>query len=133
MSKKEAYNCILYEPGDKVKAKYGSEEVLEVESTNIKYIGIFPTQFLKFKNKVEDIGDFSNLYIPAGETEEKYKDGLKYYEDVKVKTKPKNEKVIATGTKIHERLAKIAKSRDNTLTEEDLKPRYVTPGMFNKK
>ena len=132
MSKKEAYNCILYEPGDKVKAKYGSEEILEVESTNIKYIGIFPTQFLKFKNRVEDIGDFSNLYIPADETIEKYKDGLKYFEEVKIK-KPVITKT-AGAINISTKLAKqLFKANRNVLTEEDLKPRYVTPGMFNKK
>ena len=132
MSKKEAYNCILYEPGDKVKAKYGSEEILEVESTNIKYIVIFPTQFLKFKNEPEDIGTFSNLYIPADETIEKYKDGLKYFEEVKIK-KPVITKT-AGAINISTKLAKqLFKANRNVLTEEDLKPRYVTPGMFNKK
>jgi len=40
MAKQNLYNCILYEVGDKVKERYGSEEVLEIESTNLKYVGI---------------------------------------------------------------------------------------------
>jgi hypothetical protein len=132
MAKKSTYNCILYDIGDKVKEKHGSDEVLEIENATVRYVGIYPCQFLKFKNKEDDPGNFSNLFIPAAETVEKYKDGLKYFEEVKVKTK-QNDKSIKTGTKIHEQLAKVIRAKSNVLTEEDLKPRVVPVGMFKTK
>lgn len=127
MAKQNNYNCILYEVGDKVIRKYGNTEILEIEETRLAIIGQFTCQFLKFKDKNEDIGAFSNLYLPA---DDKYKDGLKYLDEVKV-TKLQNRSVNA-GIKIHERLAKkLLKS--NVLTEEDLKPVVVPRGMFNTK
>ena len=127
MAKQNNYNCILYEAGDKVIRKYGSDEVLEIEETRLATIGQFTCQFLRFKDKTEDIGAFSNLYIPA---DDKYKSGLKYLDEVKV-AKMQTKQVNA-GTKVHERLArKLLKS--NVLTEEDLKPIVVPRGMFNAK
>jgi hypothetical protein len=119
------YNCILYDPGDKVIMKHGSNEILEIEATRMSTVGIFTIQLLKFKGKPDDVGCFSNLYIPTGETEEKYKDGVKRLEEVKVKSKQ-----IEYGIRVHEKLARKIKE-DNTLTAEDLKPTIVPKGMFN--
>jgi hypothetical protein len=119
------YNCILYEPGDKVREKHGEDEVLEIEATRIGNVGLFTCQFLRFKDKEDDIGCFSNLYIPVGETIEKYKDGLKYLDEVKVRSKQ-----VEKGIKIHKQIEKKIK-QDNSLTPEDLKPHYVAIGTFN--
>jgi hypothetical protein len=124
MTKQSTYNCILYEPGDKVIEKHGSDEILEIEATRMSTVGIFTIQLLKFKNKLDDVGCFSNLYIPTGETETKYKDGIKRLEEVRVK------KQIEHGTKIHKKLARKIKE-DNTLTAEDLKPVIIPRGTFN--
>jgi hypothetical protein len=131
MAKKSSYNCILYEIGDKVMAKYGTTEVLEIEAVTLKYIGIFPTQFLKFKNKPIDIGAFSNLYVPAAETIEKYKDGLKYFNEVTVT------KQIQKGIKVHTLLAKQLRKKEKEeidLTDETIfKTRVIPAGMFKVK
>ena len=103
--RQDTYNCILYEIGDKVREKYGGDEILEIEAADIRYVGIFPTQFLKFKGKPINVGAFSNLYIPAAETIEKYKDGLKRYNEVIVR----NNNKIKNGNKIHSLLAKQLK------------------------
>lgn len=125
MAKKQSdYNCILYDPGDKVIDKHGNTEVLEIEATRITTVGIFTIQLLKFKGKPDDVGCFSNLYIPIGETEEKYKDGVKRLEEVKVKSKQ-----VDYGIRVHEKLARKLK-KDNTLTSEDLKPKIMPRGTF---
>jgi hypothetical protein len=85
MPKQTNYNCILYDPGDKVQDKHGDGEVMEIEAVRFSTAGEFTIQLLRFKGKNDDIGCFSNLYIPAKETIEKYKDGLKYLDAVRVK------------------------------------------------
>lgn len=86
---KSEYKCVLYEAGDKVELKYANSEneskVQIVESTEFKYVGIFPTLFLKFVGKPHNISDLSNFYIPAEETIEKYKDGLNYFQEVVIR------------------------------------------------
>lgn len=128
---KNTYNCILYEPGDKVQEKYGESEILEVESADIRYVGIFPCQFLKFKDKPFDSGQFSNLFIPAEETIEKYKAGLKYFQETTVKVNADKRPKKVTTIDTSERLARqLLKKGENILTEEDLKPRVIPKGMF---
>ena len=132
MGKQNSYSCILYEVGDKVMEKYGTTEVLEIEAVTLKHIGIFPTQFLKFKNKPTDIGAFSNLYIPAAETIEKYKDGLKRFKEDTVKSAKDSSK---NGTKIHSILAKRLKEKEVIdLNDETIfKTRVIPAGMFKTK
>jgi len=120
--KKQDYNCVLYEPGDKVVERYGSDEIFEIESTELKYIGIFPCLFLKFKGVSYDSTKFSNLFIPAAETIEKYKDGLKYFNEVTVTNKI--EKRIKSSVTFKK------PKQSNVLTEEDLKPKVITKGFF---
>ena len=83
---KSEYKCVLYEAGDKVKLKHPRPEeedkVEVIESTEFKYVGIFPTLFLKFVGKPHNISDLSNFYVPAEETSEKYKDDLNYFQEV---------------------------------------------------
>ena len=135
MGKRDSYNCILYEVGDKVMEKHGSTKVLEIEAINMRYVGIFPTQFLKFKNKPIDIGAFSNLYIPAAETIEKYKDGLKYFAEVTVKKR--NDELIQKGNRVHSMLAKQLRRKEKEeidLTDETVfKTRVIPAGMFKTK
>lgn len=121
---KQNYNCILYDIGDKVCEKHGiyPNEILEIEVTDLRYVGIFPTLFLKFKDKELDIGHFSNLYLPAEETIDKYKDGLKYFNEVKVNVKSSTKSNITFTRKF---------KQDNALTAEDLKPHFVPVGTFN--
>lgn len=126
MAKGNSYNCILYNIGDKVMEKHGSTEILEIEATDLRYVGIFPCLFLKFKDKPEDIGNFSNLYMPAGESIEKYKDGLKYFNEVKV-LKQKEQSV--KGSRVLSGFTRRVK-QDNTLTAEDLAPVRVPKGTF---
>ena len=134
MARRDSYNCILYEIGDKVMEKHGSTKVLEIEAVNLKYIGIFPTQFLKFKDKPIDIGAFSNLYIPAAETIEKYKDGLKYFAEVTVK---RQDTQTQKGNKVHSMLAKQLRKKEKEeidLTDETVfKTRIIPAGMFKTK
>ena len=134
MGRRDSYNCILYEIGDKVMEKHGSTKVLEIEAVNLKYIGIFPTQFLKFKDKPIDIGAFSNLYIPAAETIEKYKDGLKYFAEVTVK---RQDTQTQKGNKVHSMLAKQLRKKEKEeidLTDETVfKTRVIPAGMFKTK
>lgn len=133
MAKQSSYNCILYEVGDKVKEKYGSEEILEIEATDIRTVGIFPTQFLKFKGKPINIGAFSNLYVPAAETIEKYKDGLKRYNEIIVK---KNNDKIKFGNKVHSLLAKQLRKEKEVIDLSDetiFKTRVIPAGMFKVK
>ena len=126
MAKKSDYKCTLYFKGDKVKSRFknlfDSDIVLEVEDTELKYVGIFATQFLKFVSRPRDITDLSNYFEPALETIEKYKDGLKYFEEQKVKTI--GEKSMNTGAKVHSSFGRRVK-QDNTLTEEDLKYKII--------
>jgi len=131
MSKKETYNCILYEIGDKVKEKYGSDEVLEIEFTDLRQVGIYPTLFLKFKGKELDPTNFSNLYIPAEETIEKYKDGLKYFNEVKVKSQTEK-RGFRDHTRSHESITFTRRFNPKTdkLTEEDLRPKIAPKGLF---
>lgn len=135
MARRDSYNCILYEIGDKVMEKHGSTKVLEIEAVNLKYIGIFPTQFLKFKDKPIDIGAFSNLYIPAAETIEKYKDGLKYYNEVKVdayREHKRNEKGITFKNPLLK--DRRFKEKEIDLTDETIfKTRIIPAGMFKIK
>jgi len=135
MGNKSSYNCILYEVGDKVVEKYGSDEVLEIEAADVRNVGIFPTQFLKFKGKPIDVGAFSNLYIPAAETVEKYKDGLKYFDEIKIKSFAN--KQFKKGAKVHSMLAKqlLKKEKEEIdLTDETIfKKRYVPAGTFKVK
>lgn len=134
MAKKSSYNCILYEIGDKVVEKYGSNEVLEIESVDLKHVGIFPTQFLKFKDKPINVGAFSNLYIPAAETIEKYKDGLKYFAEVTVK---RQDTQTQKGNRVHSMLAKQLRKKEKEeidLTDETIfKTRVIPAGMFKTK
>ena len=129
MAKKDNYLCVLYEPGDKLVEKHGTDEIKEVESAEIRYVGIFPTQFLKFRDKPANICDLSNYYRPVEETEEKYKDGFNYYVEGKV-TKQKKANTTTGTTKANNHLANALRrvKRDNTLTEEDLKPLRRTFG-----
>lgn len=135
MAKKSSYNCILYEIGDKVVEKYGSNEVLEIEAVDLKHVGIFPTQFLKFKDKPINIGAFSNLYIPAAETIEKYKDGLKYFAEITVKKR--TDELIQKGNRVHSMLAKQLRKKEKEeidLTDETIfKTRVIPAGMFKTK
>lgn len=135
MAKKSSYNCILYEIGDKVVEKYGSNEVLEIEAVDLKHVGIFPTQFLKFKDKPINVGAFSNLYIPAAETIEKYKDGLKYFAEVTVKKR--TDELIQKGNRVHSMLAKQLRKKEKEeidLTDETIfKTRVIPAGMFKTK
>jgi hypothetical protein len=123
MAKKSDYKCTLYEKGDKVKSRFknlfDTDIVLEIEDTELKYVGIFPTQFLKFKGKSRDITDLSNYYEPTLETIEKYKDGFKYFDEVKVKIQ---EKAARTGVKVY---SGFKRGTDNTLTEDDLKFKII--------
>jgi hypothetical protein len=134
MAKKGSYNCILYEIGDKVVEKYGSNEVLEIEAVDLKHVGIFPTQFLKFKDKPINVGAFSNLYIPAAETIEKYKDGLKYFAEVTVK---RQDTQTQKGNRVHSMLAKQLRKKEKEeidLTDETIfKTRVIPAGMFKVK
>jgi hypothetical protein len=134
MAKKSSYNCILYEIGDKVVEKYGSNEVLEIEAVDLKHVGIFPTQFLKFKDKPINVGAFSNLYIPAAETIEKYKDGLKYFAEVTVK---RQDTQTQKGNRVHSILAKQLRKKEKEeidLTDETIfKTRVIPAGMFKTK
>jgi hypothetical protein len=134
MAKKSSYNCILYEIGDKVVEKYGSNEVLEIEAVDLKHVGIFPTQFLKFKDKPINVGAFSNLYIPAAETIEKYKDGLKYFAEVTVK---RQDTQTQKGNRVHSMLAKQLRKKEKEeidLTDETIfKTRVIPAGMFKTK
>jgi hypothetical protein len=134
MAKKGSYNCILYEIGDKVVEKYGSNEVLEIEAVDLKHVGIFPTQFLKFKDKPINVGAFSNLYIPAAETIEKYKDGLKYFAEVTVK---RQDTQTQKGNRVHSMLAKQLRKKEKEeidLTDETIfKTRVIPAGMFKTK
>lgn len=86
---KSEYKCVLYETGDKVQLKYPKPddkiEIETIESTEFKYVGIFPTLFLKFVGKPHNISNLSNFYIPAEETIEKYKDGFNYFEEVVIR------------------------------------------------
>lgn len=130
MTKQNSYNCVLYEVGDKVKERYGNEEVLEIENTDLKYVGIFPTLFLKFVGKPLDVGHFSNLFIPAAETEEKYKDGLKYFEEVKVHP---DKRGFRDHTRSYQSITfKRFNPKAYVLTEEDLKPKIIKPGFFTQ-
>lgn len=138
MGNKNTYQCVLYEPGDKVVSKFktlfGDADIMEVESTELKYVGIFPCQFLKFVGKGRDITDISQYFVPAKETVEKYKNGLNYFNDPKVTVKVERaskDKKTTVGV-IGSSFAKQLK-RDNTLTEEDLKPRVIPFGTFNAK
>lgn len=129
---KPEYKCILYEKGDKVKSRFNnlfdSETVYEIEDTEFKYVGLFPTLFLKLVGKPRDITDLSNYYIPAEETIEKYKDGLKYFNETKVTSqKTRGTKTPNTSTF----KPNFRRSKDNTLTEEDLKPRVMPAGTFS--
>jgi len=132
MANKSNYQCVLYEPGDKVRSRFltlfGDDDIQEIESTEFKHVGIFPCLFLKFVGKANDISDLSNYYLPAAETVEKYKNGLVYYNEVKVKKQTKER--VSSNSTVHSTFARQLK-RDNTLTEEDLKPRVLPQGMFN--
>ena len=127
MVKKSDYKCVLYEPGDKVKARYKNlfdeDIILEIEATEVKYVGIFPTQFLKFVGKKADITDLSNYFEPAGETIDKYKDGLVYFNEVKTKTSNSTNKSDTPHKKVLSGFKRV--SKDDTLTEEDLKFKII--------
>ena len=130
MAKNNDYNCIIYDIGDEVIEKHGDGEILEIEATRIGQVGIFQCQFLRFKGKKDDIGCFSNLYIPAGKSIEKYKDGVKTLDSVKVKLKLASKASTIVGAKFHTMMEKKLK-KDNTLTAEDLKPTITHHSMFN--
>ena len=122
MAKNQTYRCVLFEKGDKVIPKYSElfeKVVLEIEDTELKTVGIFTVQQLKFKGKPLDITDLSNYYEPAAESIEKYKDGLKYYNDTKVRITQQKDK--STG-KV---LGGFRRSKDDTLTEDDLKFKII--------
>lgn len=75
------YKCILYEEGDIVFRKYPSADSkpMKVIGTRLDVLGKDTiTQFLQFEGCNDDL-EISNLYIPYGETINKYKDGLSYY------------------------------------------------------
>lgn len=130
---KSTYTCILYEQGDKVVDKHKGGETLEVESTDVRYVGIYPCQFLKFKDKDINIVDISNFYIPAEETIEKYKNGLNYFieTNVRVQAKGTQGKASKATPRVHSAFAKqVRKKVDNTLTEEDLKPKVMSRASF---
>jgi len=129
MAKKSEYKCVLYEKGDKLVSKFNNlfdeKLILEVEDTELKYVGIYPTLFIKFVGKPKDISDLSNYYVPAGETIEKYKDGLKYFNEAKVKAKSeKSSKTEITFTRRFN-------PKTDSLTAEDLKPRIMPKGFLN--
>ena len=130
MAKKSEYKCVLYEKGDKLISKFenlfNEKLVLEVENTELQYVGLYPVLFLKFVGKSKDISDLSNYYIPANETVEKYKDGLVYFQETKVKIKSEE-----NGIKVHRILEKKLRSKNNELTEEDLKPRILPRGFLS--
>jgi len=133
MAKKD-YHCILYDIGDKVKPKFGTlfpdDPALEIEDTELKYVGIFPTLFLKFKGKAKDITDLSNYFVPADETIEKYKDGLVYFQEEKVGIAKKQSSTKA-GAKTHITFQRRFNPKVDTLTEEDLKPKVMPKGLFS--
>jgi len=123
MKNKVEYVCILYDVGDKVIEKYGNtQEILEIESTDLKYVGIFPCLFLKFKDKPFSPNHFSNLFIPAEETVEKYKDGLKYFIETKV-TSPNSKITTNKRSKTKDTFTfrpKREKKEDIDLTDENV-------------
>lgn len=127
MAKREsAYNCILYEPGDKVVEKYGDDKIREIEAVRFSTVGVFTIQILKFKDEPESSGDFSNLFLPIGETELKYQNGFKFLEEVKVKS--------PTTTFRKPKQVREPKDKDGKviLTEEDIRPKYVSANFFNR-
>lgn len=133
MAKKYNYNCILYEIGDKVIEKYGeSNEVLEIENTELKYIGVYPCLFLKFKGKEFDNTKFSNLFEPAEETIEKYKDGLKYFEEVKVTVKTGSTKKTNSKSAFTFRPKRAEKKEEIDLTDESIFKTKVIKSTFFK-
>lgn len=134
---KSDYSCILYEVGDKVVDKHDDGEILTIEATDIRNVGIYPTQFLKFVGKPFSIIAISTLFIPAEgtETAEKYKDGL-IRMGIAGTVKKKAKAAANVGAKAHERLAKALKrTKDNKLTPEDLQPvrRFIPQIPIKKK
>lgn len=129
MAKRSDYRCVIYEKGDKITARYGNGVVYEVEDTELKFVGEFPVLFLKFVNKEQDITHTSNLYIPAEETIEKYKDGFKYYNNVTVNIV---NKISNKGNMVIKQTAKKEKAIQLQI-EEELPPIIVKSGIFKTK
>ena len=133
MTKKQEYNCILYEVGDKVIERYGdTDEVLEIELVDLKYVGVFPCQFLKFKGKAFDSTHFSNLFEPAEETIEKYKSGFNYFNELKPISKPgssfKQKRIKTEFTfKRREKKEDIDLTDESVFTTKVIKRTFVPP------
>ena len=119
------YRCVLFEKGDTVVYRHGElfeKTILTIEDTELKQVGIFMIQQLKFVGRPVDITALSNYYEPVGESAEKYKDGLKYYNETKAKVM--QEKATKTGSKVHSGFGRRIK-QDDTLTEDDLKFKII--------
>jgi hypothetical protein len=126
MAEKPKYKLVLFDKGDKVRPKnkdlFDQQPVYEIEDTELKYVGVFPTLFLKFVGKPKNITDLSNYFEPAAETIEKYKDGLIYFNESKVNKKQESKTGTKSSANVHGFTGRSRAKQDNTLTEEDLKP-----------
>lgn len=131
---KSTYQCVLYDKGDKVQSKFPTlfeKPILEIEETYFTYVGIYPTLILKFVGQPKNITDLSNYFEPAGDTIEKYKDGLVYFKETKAGTaKTTTAKGIKTRSEIT--FKRPNKNEPIDLTDETIfKTRYVSKGTFS--